>query len=86
MRTLQTGTSGTKVAGKDLYIRGTISGQNLVTDGYLTTELGAGYSYIRLGSLITATTIYLDGNNRLLTIGSNSNISALRWIKIWPLF
>ena len=32
-RTLQTGTSGTKNIGKDLYIRGTISGQNLVTDG-----------------------------------------------------
>ena len=76
-RTLQTGTSGTKVVGKDLYIRGTISGQNLVTDGYLTTELEAGYSYIRLGSLITATAIYLDGNNRLLTVDADTLLSKL---------
>lgn len=76
-RTLQTGTSGTKNIGKDLYIRGTISGQNLVTDGYLTTELEAGYSYIRLGALITATSLYLDGNNRLITLDNSSLLSKL---------
>ena len=68
-RTLQTGTTGTKIAGRDLYIRGQLSGQVLITDGTITTELGAGYSYIRLGALITATSLYLDGNNRLITIG-----------------
>ena len=68
-RTLQIGTTGTKIAGRDLYIRGQLSGQVLITDGTITTELGAGYSYIRLGALITATSLYLDGNNRLITIG-----------------
>ena len=76
-RTLPTGTIGVKNTAKDLYIRGTLSGTSLITDGYLTTELEAGYSYIRIGSLITATLLNMDGNNRVITIGSNSNISAL---------
>jgi hypothetical protein len=76
-RTLQTGTAGTKNVSKDLYVRGTIAGQNLVTDGTLTTELEAGYSYIRIGALITATTIFFDGNNRLLTIDADGLISKL---------
>jgi len=76
-RTLPTGTNGVKNTAKDLYIRGTLSGTSLITDGYLTTELEAGYSYIRIGSLITSTLLNMDGNNRVITIGSNSNISAL---------
>lgn len=76
-RTLPTGTTGVKNTAKDLYIRGTLSGTSLITDGYLTTELEAGYSYIRIGSLITSTLLNMDGNNRVITIGSNSNISAL---------
>lgn len=71
-RTLQTGTAGTKNTGRDLYIRGQVTGQTLVTDGTITTELEAGYSYIRIGALITATTAYLDGNNRLVTIGTDT--------------
>lgn len=76
-RTLPTGTSGTKNTAKDLYIRGTLSGTSLITDGYLTTEFEAGYSYIRIGSLITATLLSMDGNNRVISIGSNGQISAL---------
>lgn len=76
-RTLPTGTSGVKNTAKDLYIRGTLSGTSLITDGYLTTEFEAGYSYIRIGSLITATLLSMDGNNRVISIGSNGQISAL---------
>ena len=51
--------------------------EKLVKEGYLTTELEAGYSYIRLGALITATLLYLDGNNRLITLDNSSLLSKL---------
>ena len=73
--TLPTGITST--IGKELYIRGTITGGIFTNDGTITDSLIAGYSYIRLGSIVYNTsTIMYDGNNRVYTV-SAKGITAI---------
>lgn len=49
-----------QAANKTVYARGKHTGDQFVTDGTVTSALAAGYDYILLGTLRTATSIYLQ--------------------------
>lgn len=76
MFSLPTGVTG--VLGKDLFIRGQITGGVFVSDGTVVTSVAAGYSYMRFGSCFgTTSLVNYDGNNRIYTLDADGNLSAL---------
>lgn len=70
---------GNKVVGQDIFLQGQISNGVFVANGNVTTDLLAGYSYLRLGTYRSATSymVWFDGNNRVYTIDADGNMSAL---------
>lgn len=63
------------VTGNDVFIRGSLSGTSLITDGTITTALSPGYSYIRFGSVVGGV-VNFDGNNRVITLDAKGDLIA----------
>jgi len=80
---IQTGLTGTRNAGKDLFARGTISGATFVCDGTITTELAGGYSYKRIGFLLTASTVIFDGNNAVYTLDASGKLTMIDGVTVY---
>jgi len=80
---IQANLVGTRTAGKDLFARGTISEATFMCDGTITTELAGGYSYKRIGFLLTESTVIFDGNNAVYTLDASGKLTMIDGVAVY---
>lgn len=72
------------IADKSWYLQGSISGNYFVSDGNIIdyANLAVSKTYMRVGYSRAANTIYMDGNNDIISLDADKNITYYNGIKL----
>lgn len=82
-RTVGVATVGNLDSGSVVYVRGIMLNEVFTTDGTITSGMIAGYSFLRIGTLITTNSIMFERTApEIYTVNADGNISAVNGVTL----